>query len=92
MSHNTHLTPPSSQPPAGKKLTVAVVGGSISAGTGAYDVLTDAWVDRLEVWLREVYGHNHGIKVTVNNGAVPGEGQALLSLLRPKQLHLCALV
>ena len=34
--------------------------------------MTDAWVDRLEAWLRDFY-QPWGTNVTVNNGAVPGE-------------------
>ena len=57
---------------AGKRLSVAVIGGSVTAGAGSYDRLADAWVDRLEAWLKEFYAP-WGTNVTVNNGAVPGE-------------------
>lgn len=60
-----------------KKLTVAVVGGSISAGTGAEDA--PAWVDRLETYLKETYGKVANVNVTVNNGAVPGTTSAYMS-------------
>jgi lysophospholipase L1-like esterase len=63
--------------PADKKLTVAVVGGSISAGTGAEDA--PAWVDRLETYLKETYGKVANVNVTVNNGAVPGTTSAYMS-------------
>lgn len=59
-------------PSTGKQLTVSVIGGSISAGAGAYDVITDAWVDRLEAYLKELLGAGAGTKLLVNNGAVPG--------------------
>lgn len=55
---------------ADKRLTVSVLGGSISAGIGAEDA--PAWVDRLEQYLKDTYGKVAGVNVTVNNGAVPG--------------------
>jgi lysophospholipase L1-like esterase len=57
---------------AAKRLTVAAVGASITAGAGAFDDVRDAWVDRLQTWLYDTYGAKHGVNVTVNNGAVPG--------------------
>jgi hypothetical protein len=60
---------------AGKRLTVSVIGGSISAGAGSYEEPRDCWVDRLERWLGGEYGPL-GVNITVNNGAVPGESLA----------------
>lgn len=54
-----------------------MVGGSISAGTGAEDA--PAWVDRLELYLKQSYGQIAGVNVTVNNGAVPGTTSAYMS-------------
>jgi DNA polymerase alpha subunit B len=62
---------------ADKKLTVSVLGGSISAGIGAEDA--PAWVDRLEQYLKDSYGKVAGVNVTVNNGAVPGTTSAYMA-------------
>lgn len=62
---------------ADKKLTVAVIGGSIAAGTGAEDA--PSWVDRLETYLKESYGRVAAVNVTVNNGAVPGTTSSYMS-------------
>jgi DNA polymerase alpha subunit B len=82
MQTRISTTNPCSAPPAAlnrkdKKLTVAVVGGSISAGTGAEDA--PAWVDRLETYLKETYGKVANVNVTVNNGAVPGTTSAYMA-------------
>lgn len=69
---------------AAKKLTVSVLGGSISAGIGAEDA--PAWVDRLEQYLKETYSKVAGVNVTVNNGAVPGTTSAYMAACVP--LHL----
>lgn len=61
-----------------KRLTVTAIGGSITAGAGAVDSPRDAWVDRLQTWLVEMYGGAHGVNVTVNNGAVPGTTSAYM--------------
>lgn len=60
-----------------KKLTVSVLGASISAGIGAEDA--PAWVDRLEQYLKDTYGKVAGVAVTVNNGAVPGTTSAYMA-------------
>lgn len=60
-----------------KKLTVSVLGASISAGIGAEDA--PAWVDRLEQYLKDSYGKVAGVNVTVNNGAVPGTTSAYMA-------------
>eukprot|EP00879_Flechtneria_rotunda_P022226 GHRR01023451.1.p2 GENE.GHRR01023451.1~~GHRR01023451.1.p2 ORF type:complete len:215 (+),score=51.71 GHRR01023451.1:519-1163(+) len=62
---------------ATRHLTVAVVGGSISAGTGAEDA--PSWVDRLETYLKSSFGQLAGINITVNNGAVPGTTSSYMS-------------
>jgi hypothetical protein len=56
---------------------VAVIGGSISSGIGAFDDLRDAWVDRFESYLRSLY-EPLGVRVVVNNGAVPGTTSAFM--------------
>lgn len=55
---------------AAKRLSVAVIGASISAGTGAEDA--PSWVDRLQTYLQNTYGRHLGANVTLHNGAVPG--------------------
>jgi DNA polymerase alpha subunit B len=73
----TVLAPAATPLPADKKLTVSVLGASISAGIGAEDA--PAWVDRLEQYLKDTYGKVAGVNVTVNNGAVPGTTSAYMA-------------